>query len=113
MARRRHTLAAATNSRGRILTIQADSEVEERIAEGSLARISELVKSDLPQSLKELIAPITKRGEGEIVLVLRNDLKAKATLFLQQCQLAVKVCTFSEIEFGLKTELVGVWRSQG
>lgn len=113
VARRRHTLAAARNSRGRILTIQVDSDVEERIAELSISRISELVKSDLPQSLKELVAPIAKRGEGEVVIVLRNDLKAKAMLFLQQCQLAVKVCTFSELDFGMKTELAGVWRAQG
>ena len=113
IARRRHTLSASVNNRGRLLMVQADTSVEERIAEGSISRMGELIKSDLSQGLREIIAPIAKRGEGEIVLVLRNDLKAKAVQFLEHCQIAIRVATFSEIDFGIKSELVGVWRTTG
>lgn len=110
IARRRHSLSSAINSRGRMLVVQADSSVEERLADGSLSRIGELTKGDLPQNLKEIVDPVHKRGEGEIVLVMRSDLKAKASQMLEHCQIAIRVVTFAEIDFGLKFELIGVWR---
>lgn len=111
ISRRRHSLSGALNSRGRLLVIQADSLIEEQLADCSMARINELAKSDLPQGLREIVSPILNRGDGEALLVLRSDLKAKATSLLDHCKIGARVVTFAEVDMGVKTELIGVWRN--
>lgn len=110
VARRRHFLANLLGSRGRLRIVPLSASVEERIADSSASRISELGKSELPQALRELLVPLSKRGEGEIAVLTRSELKLKTAQLLEHCQIAARVVTFEEVDFGLKTELVGVWR---